>query len=158
MNPRPLHECQYPFIHSEAPPVLSYSSRKDEWNAAFPVSIGLPVWVLEEISSRSMVRANGTCHVPFRGHPDIDKNTFPSFACVERRRSGQNRFSLSVALNKFVKSRATWRGNRPYNIAVVGPGRTKSVRSKSVQPLEHKKQKNQNTCHVPMELGTWHGV
>ena len=71
---------------------ISFSSCKDCLNAA---------------------RANGTRHVPFREHPDIDTNTFPSFACVEHRWSGPNPMSCSAAMTKFVKSCATCRRHVP---------------------------------------------
>ena len=103
----PLHECQYHIIRSEAPPILSCSSREDESNAGFPVSIVLPVSFLEEISSSCLSRANGTCLVPFLEHPGIDTITFPSLACIERRRSGPNRISRLASKRNFVKSRAT---------------------------------------------------
>ena len=45
--------------------ILSLSSRKDEPNAGFPVSIMLPVWVLEAISSSCLGRANGTFQAQF---------------------------------------------------------------------------------------------
>ena len=50
-----------------------------------------------------MARANGTCHVPFREHPDIDANTVPSLAWVECRRSGENGISRSAAMSKNVQ-------------------------------------------------------
>ena len=107
MNPRPLYECECHFMQSEALPILPSSSRKDESNAVFSVSICLPVWFLEAISSSCMTRANVTCHVQFCEHPDIDKNMFPSFARVEHRRSGPNQISRSATKSIFVRSGAT---------------------------------------------------
>ena len=170
MNPRPLYECQRRFIQSELLLILSFSFRKGEPNAAFLVSIELPVWVLEAISSIPMARANCTCHVPFREHPDVDIYRFPSLACVERRRSGPNRISRPAAMSKFVKSRATRHRHVPFGtmyiavdgiipISVIGLRQTKFVQSKSVQPFEHKKQrvKTRATWHVARIImqSTW---
>ena len=85
-------------MQSEAIPILSSSSRKDEANAVFPVSIRLQVCILEGILSSYMARANGTCHVLLREHLDNDTTTFISFACVERRRSGPDHISRSAAM------------------------------------------------------------
>ena len=104
-NPGPLYKCQSYLLPSVALPILSY--RKDESIAVFPVSIGLHVWIIETILSSCMTSANDTCHVPFREYPDIDSTTFPSFTCVERRRSGPNRICCSAAVTKFIKSCAT---------------------------------------------------
>ena len=106
-DPRPPYDCQCCFIQSEALLILSFSFRKGESNAAFPVSIGLQVWIIQALLSCCMARANGKCHVPFRGHPDIDSTTFSSFPCVEHRRSGPNPFSRSSIRSKKVKIRAT---------------------------------------------------
>ena len=54
-----------------------------------------------------MARALGTYHVPFPGHSGIDIITLPSFACAERRRSGQNHVYLclefGISFSKFHK-------------------------------------------------------
>ena len=93
--------------------MLSSPSRKDESNAVFPVSLGLPGWVLEAISPSCMARANGTCHVPFREHPGMDSTASPLFPRIERRRSGPNQISRSAAITKFVKSRGTCHRHMP---------------------------------------------
>ena len=111
-----------------------------------------------------MARTNATCHVPFRDNPNMDTAKLPSFGCVERRWLGPNQIGRSAANIKFVKSRSMghWyepRGIRDITIKQIGLlasvlGRAKSLRSKSVQPFDHKEQKSQNMCHVPMARGT----
>ena len=117
-----LNKCQCHLMQSEALPILSSSSGKDESNAVFPVSIGLQVLILDAILSSCMARTNDTYHVQFREHPDIDTNTSPSLAFVERRRSSPNRLVRLAAMTKYVKLPATCprhvlRGTKPIAIA-----------------------------------------
>ena len=111
MNPRPLYKCQGRILQSEALPMLSLSSRKDEPNAVFPVSIVLQVWILEAIFSSCMhVRmARSTCHfVSTQILTQPRSHRYPVSNVV-----GPVRCSRSAATTKFVKSRATYHRHVP---------------------------------------------
>ena len=61
--------------------------------------------------------------MPFLEHPGIDTITFPSFVCVERCRSGQNRISRSAAKSKFVIG--TWHLPRA-NVSIQASTKSRS--------------------------------
>ena len=132
-NPSPLYKCQGQLLQSEALPILSPSSRKDESIAVFCVSIGLQVWIMEAILSNCMAHANGTCHVSFRGCPYIYSTTFPSFPCVELRRFGPNRIRRSAAMTKFIKSCARCHRHVPSGRKHI-----------AINPIQYRRAKNIN--------------
>ena len=125
---------------------LLSSSRKDESNADFPVPIGPPVWDLEVISLTCLAQAR--CHfvsvqesTQSRSHRlPVSTHRLPVLNVV-----GPVQIESAVRLqSKLAKSRATchrlvpraivtWYETYcipPDSIAVVGPGRTNSLRCK----------------------------